>query len=162
MAHLACTGFLFGLLQGLHLYLGFNSSDTSSMTALVGTLPELITYVTNKDFQMTIVYLLIVYFFMTRFYFTNLAVDLFRTGDQERLVTGVLKGLGGIENIKVLESNCFVLSASIYDANKLDTSRLKRLGASKIVETVTGFDIYFGATSTMIRKGIEKERRNVK
>jgi len=99
---------------------------------------------------------------MTRFYFTNLAVDLFRTGDQERLVTGVLKGLGGIENIKVLESNCFVLSASIYDANKLDTSRLKRLGASKIVETVTGFDIYFGATSTMIRKGIEKERRNVK
>ena len=169
MAHLACTGFLFGLLQGLHLYLGFNSSDTSSMTALVGTLPELITYVTNKDFQMTIVYLLIigacillVYFFMTRFYFTNLAVDLFRTGDQERLVTGVLKGLGDIENIKVLESNCFVLSASIYDANKLDTSRLKRLGASKIVETVTGFDIYFGATSTMIRKGIEKERRNVK
>ena len=139
------------------------------MTALVGTLPELITYVTNKDFQMTIVYLLIigacillVYFFMTRSYFTNLAVDLFRTGDQERLVTGVLKGLGGIENIKVLESNCFVLSASIYDANKLDTSRLKRLGASKIVETVTGFDIYFGATSTMIRKGIEKERRNVK
>ena len=77
-------------------------------------------------------------------------------------IVGVLKGLGGIENIKVLESNCFVLSASIYYANKLDTSRLKRLGASKIVGTVTGFDIYFGATSTMIRKGIEKERRNVK
>ncbi len=167
VTHLACTGLLYGILQGLHLYLGFNSTEVSTMTALPGTLPELITYVSNKQFQTTILFLMIIgavmmllYFFMTRFYFESVAIDLFRTGDKERLIKGVLKALGNLENIKAMESDCFCLSVAIYDTDKIDISRLKKLGASKVVETNTGYDIYLGSTSTIVRKGIEKEKRN--
>ena len=167
LAHVACTGVLFGTLQAMHVYLGFNSTEVSTMTALPGTLPELITYITNSSFHTPILMLMIVggvtlllYFFMTRFYFDALSVDLFRTGDKERLVSNTMKALGGIENIKALESNCFALTAVVYEPGKMDIPRLKRLGASRIVETKTGFQIYFGSTSTIIRKEINKERRN--
>lgn len=168
IGHLACMGILFGTLQALHLYLGFNSTEVSTMTALPGTLPELITYVTNSQLRTTILWLMVVgavmmllYFFMTRMYFESFAIDLFRTGDKERLVKGVLKALGNLENIKGIESDCFLLSVAIYDANKIDIARLKKLGASKVVETATGYDIYLGSTSTIVRKGIEKEKRSI-
>ena len=105
--------------------------------------------------------MMLLYFFMTRMYFESFAIDLFRTGDKERLVKGVLKALGNLENIKGIESDCFLLSVAIYDANKIDIARLKKLGASKVVETATGYDIYLGSTSTIVRKGIEKEKRSI-
>ncbi len=168
LAHIACTGILFGSLQAFHIYLGFNSTEVSTMTALPGTLPELITYISNSTFHTTILFMMIVgavvlllYFFMTRFYFNALSVDLFRTGDKDRLVKGALKALGGIENIKALESNCFALTVAVYEPEKMDMARLKRLGATRVVEIKTGFQIYFGSTSTLIRNEINKERRNI-
>ena len=168
LAHIACTGILFGSLQAFHIYLGFNSTEVSTMTALPGTLPELITYISSSTFHTTILFMMIVgavvlllYFFMTRFYFNALSVDLFRTGDKDRLVKGALKALGGIENIKALESNCFALTVAVYEPEKMDMARLKRLGATRVVEIKTGFQIYFGSTSTLIRNEINKERRNI-
>lgn len=169
VAHLACSGILFGLLQGLHIYLGFNSTEVSTMTAMPGTLPELITYLTSStDYRATILSIcvvglamMVIYFFMTRFYFEKLAVDLFKTGDKERLVKGALKALGGIENIKSVESDCFALYVSVYASEKIDIARLKRLGATRIYETRLGYDIHFGSSSTMLRKEIMKERRTV-
>lgn len=169
VSHLACSGILFGVLQGFHIYLGFNSTEVSTMTALPGTLPELITYLTSsQDYRMTIALLVLVgivvaciYFLMTRFYFEKLAVDLFKTGDQERLVKGALKALGGIDNIKNIESDCFSIYVSLYNQEKMDVVRLKRLGATKVMETRLGYEIHFGSTSTMIRKAILKERRVV-
>lgn len=165
--HLACTGILYGLLQGLHLYLGFNSTETSTMTSLPGTLPELITYLPEESLRNTILILfivgavtLLIYFFMTRVYFEYLAVDLFKTGDEERLVRGTLKALGGIENIKAIESNCFSLSVSLYDYEKIDIPRIKRLGASKVSQNSLGYYVLsFGNKSTMLRKDILKEKR---
>lgn len=165
--HLACTGILFGLLQAFHIYLGFNSTDTSVLTSLPGTLPELITYLSNDSYRNTILILLIVgaitllvYFFMTRLYFENFAVDLFKTGDEERLVKGTLKALGGIDNIKGIESNCFTLSVSLFEAEKLDVARLKRLGASRVSQNKAGYYVLaFGSKSTMIRRDILKEKR---
>lgn len=165
--HIAMTGVLFGVLQGFHIYLGFNSTETSTMTSLPGTLPELITYVTNDNLRNTILLLLIVgaitlvvYFFVTRLYFERLAIDLFKTGDEERLVKSTLKAIGGIENLKAIESNCFNISVALYDTEKIDIPRLKRLGASRIVLSNTGYYVLsFGGKSTMLRKGIEQERR---
>lgn len=165
--HLGCTGILFGLLQAMHIYLGFNNSDTLTISALPGTLAELISYSANSKLQTTILYLLIIgsvtmllYFFMTRFYFKHLAVDLFRTGDEERLVSGTIKALGGIENVKAISSDCFVLYVTIFDNAKIDIDRLKRLGATKVVEIRMGYEIYYGGSSTMIRRGIDQARRD--
>lgn len=167
VVHLACTGILFGLLQGFHIYLGFNSTDTSTLTSLPGTLPELITYLTNDSLRNTILILFIIgaitlllYFFITRLYFENFAIDLFKTGDEERLVKGTLKALGGIDNIKAIESNCFNVSVSLFDVERIDVARLKRLGASRVSQNKQGYYVLaFGSKSTMIRRDILKEKR---
>lgn len=167
LLHLGCTGILYALLQILHIYLGYNNSDTLTVSALPGTLPEFIAYCTNPDLQMTIIYIATIgvvtaflYFFMTRFYFKHMAVDIFRTGDLKRITEGTLKAFGGIENIKATSSDCFILYVTLYDATKLDTDRLKRLGASKVVETRMGYEIYYGGSSTMIQKQLEQTRRD--
>lgn len=165
--HLAYTGLLFGILQALHIYLGFNNGGTTTIAAMPGTLPEFLSYVSNPSLQQTLVWILLigvitgaVYYFTTKFYFKYLAIDLFKTGDKDRAVDGTIQALGGIENIRMSESSVRVVTVSVYDPGKVDIQQLRRLGSYRVYETKFGYNLCFGSASTMIRDGIEKERRN--
>lgn len=165
--HLAYTGILFGLLQALHIYLGFNSSGTTTIAAMPGTLPEFLSYVSNSSLQKTLLWIVLigvitgaVYYLTTRFYFKYLAIDLFKTGDKDRAVEGTIQALGGIENIRMSESSVSVVTVSVYDPGKVDIQQLRRLGSYRVYETKFGYNLCFGSASTMIRDGIEKERRD--
>lgn len=164
--HFGLTGILFGVLQGMHIYLGYNTSTSSTMTAMPGTLSEFLTYIGTPSLQKTLLWLVligiiaaVVYFFVTRLYFTKLALDLFKTGEEERAVRSTIKACGGIENIRNTGSSITTLTVSVYNPSKLDTIRLKKMGSFRIYETRSSFNICFGASSTMIRKGIEKAIR---
>lgn len=165
--HLGYTGILFGVLQVLHCYLGYSSTSALVMTALPGTLPELLTYLKNPSLHQTILILcivgfvtLFVYFFTTRLYFTHGAIDLFNTGDLDRVVSGTIKAVGGISNIKMVQSTIYQLTVQVYDPSKVDVNRLKRLGSYRVYETRAGFRIGYGASSTMVRIGIGKAMRD--
>ncbi len=166
--HLGCTGILYAVLQGLHIYLGYSSSSTLTMTALPGTLLEALVYFRNGTVGTSTylkliiigVIMFIVYFAMTRLYFKYLAIDIFQTGGNERAVTGVLKSVGGVENIRLINSNFDTLTISLYDSTRLDVDRLKRLGAVRILDTPGGYAISLGAGSTMVRMGIQQRMRD--
>ena len=165
--HLGFSGILFGILQAMHCYLGYNTTTAYTTTAMPGTLMEYLSYLSVPSLQKSMLGVLIVgiiflfiYFFMTRIYFKYAALDLFNTGDKERLVEGTIKAAGGIENIKIIQSSIHQLIIQVYDPAGVDVERLKSLGAYGVYETRAGFKISYGACSTMVRLAIGKTMRN--
>jgi PTS system maltose and glucose-specific IIC component len=164
--HLGYSGILFGVMQALHCYLGYNTAVTNTISALPGSLPEFLTYLSIPSMQKTLLVVTAVgivsmfaYFFMTRAYFKYAAIDLFNTGDKARLVDGTIKAVGGVENIKVLQSSMHQLTIQVFDPSKVDVERLKELGAYGVYESRLGFKITYGACSTMVRRGIGRTMR---
>jgi phosphotransferase system glucose/maltose/N-acetylglucosamine-specific IIC component len=165
--HLACSGILFGILPSLHCYLGYTAPASNTVSALPGSLPELLSYLSVPSLQMSIIIIVIVgvitmlvYFFATRLYFRHGAIDLFNTGDKARLVDGTVKAVGGVENIKMVQSSIAQLTIQVYDPQKVDIPRLKELGSYRVYETRTGFRLCYGAGSTMVRLGIAQMMRD--
>lgn len=159
--HLAYTGVLYALLHGMHIYLGFRSSEALTLTAMPGTLPEFLTYMEYPTLNHTLVQIavigvisMVIYFVVTRVYFKYLAVDLFNTGSKDRIVKETIRAFGGIENVKMIQSSVSVLTVSVYDPNLVRPERLRKLGSYRLYETRAGYNICFGAASTMIRRGI--------
>lgn len=166
MFHLLYTGILFGVLQTLHAYLGYYSNDTLTIMAMPGTLPEMLSYIQQPALTRALkivaiagVISMIVYFFVTRIYFRRMALDLLDTGAKERLVKGTIKAVGGVENIKMIQSSASAMTISLYDPGKLSMERLRLLGSYRVYETRAGYTICFGAASTMIRIGINDAMR---
>ena len=167
LMHLGLTGILFAVLQSLHIYLGYNCSSTLILSALPGTLPEFLSYIGSPSLRPTLLMILIagiitaaIYFLVTRLYFTKLSVDLFRTGDLERCVAAVIKGVGGLDNIRVTQASFDSLTISLYDPTKLRPSRFRSLGVFRIYDTRSGFRINLGAGSIMVKNEIEKQIRS--
>jgi PTS system maltose and glucose-specific IIC component len=167
LMHLVYTGVLFGVFQAMHVYLGFNYSGTSTITAMPGTLMEFLSYLNNPTLRHTLIVVAVVgvvsffvYFLMTQLYFRHLAVDLFKVGDTDRMVAGTIKAVGGLTNIKMIHSSAAVLTVQVFDPNLMDIQRLKELGASRITDTKAGYAISYGAASTMVRMGMNKSMRD--
>ena len=145
----------------MHIYLGFRSSEALTLTAMPGTLPEFLTYMEYPTLNHTLVQIavigvisMVIYFVVTRVYFKYLAVDLFNTGSKDRIVKETIRAFGGIENVKMIQSSVSVLTVSVYDPNLVRPERLRKLGSYRLYETRAGYNICFGAASTMIRRGI--------
>lgn len=165
--HVMYSSVLFGVFQAMHVYLGFNYTGTSTITALPGTLLEFLSYMQSSQLLPTIIRIVIVgvisffvYLFMTRFYFRHLALDLFHTGVRDDVVKGTIKAVGGVENIKLIHSSTERLVISLYDPSRIDVAKLQELGAVRVTETRAGFSIAYGAASTMIHLGIERNMRD--
>ncbi len=164
--HLFYSGMLFAVFQAMGVYLGYNYSGTTVLSALPGTLPEFLSYLRFSSMQKTLLVIAVtglisfmVYFLFTRFYFFRLALDLFQTGRGEHVIDGTIEAAGGIENIKLTHSSASRLVISLYDPTKLDIHKLRSLGSVRVYDTKAGYAITFGAASTMIRLGITKRMR---
>lgn len=165
--HVAYTGILYMVLQSLHIYLGYQAVDTLTLTARPGSLPEFISYLQYPALARSLIGVVIagiitglLYFLTTRAYFRFMAMDLFKTGSKDLVINAVIKAAGGIENIKMTHSSIAKLTLSVYDPSKVDLQRLKRLGSYRTYENRAGFNICFGAPSTMIRQGIDSAMRD--
>lgn len=165
--HVGFTGLLFALLQGMQLYLGFNSTSSATMTALPGTLMEALAYAADPSIRPVLLGLLpvgavfsVLYFAAGRYYFRHMAIDLFRTGYGTETVREVVAAAGGAENIRQVTSSLCTVNLSLLSPAELQRERLYQAGAVKIAENGTRIQVSFGAASTMIRRGIEKEIRD--
>lgn len=159
--HILYMGLLFGVFHAMHIYLGYSYHGTSTLTAMPGTLLEYLSYFQNSAMRNTLLQIavvglisFVVYFLMTRFYFMNLALDLFHTGYKDEVIQGTINAIGGIENIKNIHSGTERLIISLYDADKLNVQKLRNLGAVRVMDTKAGYAIGYGSRSTMIRIGI--------
>ena len=164
--HILCTGLLFGIFQAMHISLGFNYTGSSTIAVNPGTLLEFLSYAKKASLQETVIKVVIVgvifaliYFVFTKIYFNHLALDLFRTGEKDRIIKETIEAFGGISNVKYVNSSINRLVVSLHDPTLLDASKLDDLGSVRAYETKAGYTICFGSASTMIRKGISKEMR---
>ena len=164
--HLFYSGILFGIFQAMRVFVGYNYTGTSIITAMPGTLLEFLSYFSNATLTSSLLKILLVggitffiYFFFTRFYFKYLALDLFRVGDKDRLIDGTIEAVGGIENVKLVHSSMNRLIISLYNPTKLNITQLKSLGSIRVTETKAGYAISYGAASTMVRIGIDQRMK---
>ena len=72
----------------------------------------------------------------------------------------VIKGVGGLDNIRVTEATFDSLTISLYDPSRLRPSRFRSLGVFRIYDTRAGYRINLGAGSVMIKNEIEKQIRS--
>lgn len=167
MFHLLYTGVLYGLFQTMHVYLGYYSADTLTMSAMPGTLGEFISYLRYPSLTKALIAVAavgavstVVYFLAARVYFKYLALDLFRTGEKELYVNTTIKAVGGIENIKMINSSIQSVTIGVYDPNRMDLNRLRNIGTYRVYETRAGYTICYGAPSSMVRIAIEQAMRD--
>ena len=166
--HIFASGVLFGVCQAMNLNLGFTFTGKTA-AAMPGNLFDLLVYVRNINAASTIQGILILgaicfvlYFVMTKAYYSFLALDLFNTGLTSKKVDGFSAAVGGIENIKMVNSSPFRLYVQVYDSNLIDYNQFKQLGASRILETRAGYAIDFGAGSTIYRRELTKRMKECK
>lgn len=165
--HVGFTGLLYGLFQAMRVYLGYNYTGTSVLTAMPGTLLEYLSYFKYSSLQNTLLSIaavgaitFVIYFLVTRLYFRHLALDLFNTGGKQRLTEGTIEAVGGIENIKMTHSSCSRLVLNLYDPTKINAGKLKALGSIRVYETKAGFAICYGAASTIVAMRISRTMRD--
>ena len=167
LIHLGLTGCLFGVLQSLHLYLGYRSEEASTMTALPGTLPEFLSYLNMPGLRKTLLGIVItgvvmffVYYLITKFYFRSLTVGMFDVKKKQVIVEEILKALGGTENIRSTDCSVTELTVSLYDPDLIDVEKLMKLGSYRVYEFNGGYNLCFGNASVMIRNGIRNALRD--
>ena len=166
--HIFVTGILFGVCQAMNLNLGFSFAGKTA-AAMPGNIFDLLIYIRNINAYQTIIGIVtvgaicfVLYFIMTKLYYNFLALDLFNTGLTRKKVDGFSVAIGGIENIKMVNSSPFRLYVQVHDSNLIDYNQFKQLGASRILETRAGYAIDFGAGSTIYRRELNKRIRECK
>jgi glucose-specific phosphotransferase system IIBC component len=77
-------------------------------------------------------------------------------GEAGELPRNVLEALGGKENIAHLDACITRLRVSVNDAKNVDKDRLKKLGASGVLEMGNHFQVIFGPKSDLIKEQIKQ------
>ncbi|WP_375162201.1 glucose-specific PTS transporter subunit IIBC [Fictibacillus sp. WQ 8-8] len=81
---------------------------------------------------------------------TNVSVS-----NEGSLAANILEGLGGKENIKDLDACITRLRVAVNDAKNVDKDRLKKLGASGVLEMGNNIQAIFGTRSDTIKSEIK-------
>ncbi len=168
IGHLIITGFLFATCQAMSIYFGFSFTG-NAIAAMPGNIFDILVYVRNPEAYTTIMTIAIIgvivfmlYFALTQIYYRSLALNLFNTVQTKKVVDGFVMATGGLDNIKRINSSIFRVVIQIDDASLINFDQLHRLGATKVVEVRAGFAIFFGASSTIIKKEVSRKMKDAK
>ena len=161
--HVLSMSTLFAIFTGLSVQLGYTFTGALE-TAMPGTLTSLIGYFGNENYAQTIMIILIVgviyfilYFLMTNLYYKVLAGDFLDIHKNEDTLFTFIEAIGGVANIRIINSSLNKITVMLYDPTKLNYRLLEEIDVFKVSESRAGFAIEFGPNSTIIRKGVVKE-----
>ena len=161
--HVFIVGGLFALFQGIGVHIGYSYNGKVS-SGTPGSIFDLLFNMRNTDIQGDILIVLLVgvviavlYVFAIRYYYKYLAIDIMQTGKTKRIADSFIDSVGGTKNIKMLNSTPTKVIVQIENKTLIDFNKLQRNGAYKIVESRAGYSIYFGSSSTMIKKEVSKQ-----
>ena len=99
----------------------------------------------------------ILYFLMTNLYYKVLAGDFLDIHKNEDTLFTFIEAIGGVANIRIINSSLNKITVMLYDPTKLNYRLLEEIDVFKVSESRAGFAIEFGPNSTIIRKGVVKE-----
>ena len=158
--HVALSSLIFGLLEGFNLYLG-SSLITSTEANSLGNGYELMSFLKNDSLFATVISVItigvvvfILYYFLTRLYYKFLAYGLINKYEIDELTEEVLEIVGGLDNIKEIDSNPFRIEVKLNRPQLFDYERLEETKVSRVIETRSIYALYYGSSSGIIRKEI--------
>lgn len=160
--HLFMTSFLSAVLSGFGATIGFSYMG-NLMSATPGSIIDLLALIRNPIIFNKIVIVILVgiiagltYFFVTRFYYQKVAIDVLNIGTKQERIVDFVERLGGLENIETISSTPTRVHVTLRDRDKLNVAGLHRQGVTRIVETRSGFILSYGAASYIVQSEINK------
>ena len=161
--HVFSMSSLYGIFTAISVNLGYTFTGTLD-TAMPGTLTSLIGFLGNENYSHTILVVLgvgaayfVLYFLMTNLYYKVLAGEFLDIHKNDYILETFIDSIGGLANIRMINSSLNKISLMLYDPTKLDYELLKDINVFKVTETRAGFNIEFGPNSSIIRKGVVKK-----
>lgn len=163
--HIIASSTLYGIFAALNVSLGFNYSGALAY-ATPGTLLELLSYTSTESLRTAIITILIVgviafavYQLAAYVYYNYMAQDFLDHYGALRRRKQIIKGLGGIGNIRLVDSTPTKLKAVLYDPTLVDFEMLQDAGAYLIKEDRFGYDVDIGPGAVMLRRDIRTEQK---
>jgi maltose/glucose PTS system EIICB component len=162
LIHIFFVGFFSAVLLGLGITVGFSYLGILSAAA-PGNIMDLLSLSRNSIINVQVLSLVmigivafVVYFYVTKFYYSRMAIDVLNVGSKDEEVQGFIDRVGGLENIAQLSSTPTKLTLTLVDADNINVSGLHRQGVTKIVQTRQGYILSFGAGSYMLQKEVNR------
>lgn len=163
--HVFYTGVLFATLQASKIFLGASFSGFVETTS-AGNLIDFVTLAANPELKRNVILILIVglisaiiYYIILKLYYNKLSLGLV---DQYRLdhhVDLLLEMIGGLDNIKLINSSALRIDVILKQPALFDYELLDDIGIDRAIETKTGFALYYGSSSTVIKNEIEHRKQ---
>ena len=162
LIHIFFVGLFSAVLLGLGITIGFSYLGILSAAA-PGNIMDLISLSRNSIINIQVMSLIligvvafVVYFYVTKFYYSRMAIDVLNVGSKDEEVQGFIDRVGGLENIIQLSSTPTKLTLSLVDEDNINVSGLHRQGVTKIVQTRQGYILSYGAGSYMLQKEVNR------
>lgn len=153
--YLFLVGLLFAVLPSFSIVIGY-SFNGSIFNANPGSLFDILILLRNPIYQKNILILLFVGLFVglityaiTSYYYRRGAIGLVVPNEKDRVINELLDAIGGLENVKLMNSSVGKVIMQVHDRSKVDFKKIHHR-VSKIVETRAGYAISYGSSSYMI------------
>ncbi len=166
--HIVASGALFAICQAMNIYFGFGYTGNPT-SAMPGNIFDLLVYSGDVNAYSTIsfivvvgVVMFVVYFLAVRMYYQFLALNLFNTVLTKKVINGFILAVGGLDNIKRINSSVFRVMVQVNDISIINFEQFHRIGGTKVMEVRSGYAISFGASSTIIKNEVNKKIKEAK
>jgi len=171
LMHVVAMSSLYAILTALSATIGYSFAGPIEQ-AMPGTFVSLLPFLGNPDNQNALTIVLIVgvicfvlYFLMTRAYYTFLVGDFLSQSHNAKRETTFIESIGGIANLKTINSSLNKVVVQLYNPQLIDYELLEELKVHKIAETRAGIMMEFGGVSRMLciktRKALAKHNAGI-
>jgi len=165
--HLGFTGVLFALFSSLKIQIGYAYTG-SVIGASPGSIFDLLIYVRNPALQRSLLIILLVglvsglaYLAMSTAYYRKFAANFITLNEKDSMVEELLDCLGGLENIRLINSNIFNLTVQVHDRTKVDFHKIRHHYITRIVESKAGYALTYGACSHILWMDIQRKLKEL-
>lgn len=164
--HLVMSGLMFSILPILGASIGYSFNGVVA-NANPGTLLDALILIRNPNLQKSLLIVLFVglmaflaYYAVSTYYYRKGAVGLLYPQERELLISELLEGIGGIDNIKLINASIGKLIIQVHKRERVDFKKIHHR-VSKIVETKAGYAISYGSSSYMLWHKITTMQKQV-
>jgi phosphotransferase system glucose/maltose/N-acetylglucosamine-specific IIC component len=159
--HLTMTGVLFAFFSAMRVSIGYSYTG-NAIGAVPGSLFDLLIHIRTPGLQRPLLILLavglftgLIYYAMSSYYYRKGAVNFITIDEKNSMVNELLNCIGGLENIKLINSSIRTLSVQVFDRSKVDFHKIRHHYISRIVESKAGYQLTYGAGSHILWLAIQ-------
>lgn len=165
--HLTMTGVLFAVFSALRVSIGY-SYVGNAVGAVPGSLLDLLIHVRTPALQRSLLIILavglltgLIYYAMSTYYYRKAAANFITVDEKDSMIEELLECIGGLENIKLINSSIRVLSIQVYDRSKVDFLKIRHHYIARIVESKAGYQLTYGASSHILWMAIQQRLKDL-